>query len=262
MKISKQLIFPRASFRQYLALSILKKHFKKIDIFLEIGPGRGDFALEMLKNIKNGDLIDFSNEATIKTGGKLADQNVKIIEADFMTHIFDKKYSLIVAFEVLEHIENDVSALNKINSLLLPGGFILLSVPSRMKNWGASDDVAGHFRRYEKKELVEKISNNSFKIINLSSYGFPILNITSKLRNKLIFEKINNEKEDSINDKIEKSKKSGQGYIDHSEHKTLLLFINSLLFSNSLIKFYVTILKPFNRFDLGDGYLCLAKKIN
>ncbi len=192
---------------------------------------------------------------------ELKGKNINIIQGDFLDYNFEKKYSLIVMFEVLEHIKNDEAALKKINELLQNNGLFILSVPAKIKKMGITDKIAGHYRRYEKENLIKLLKKNNFQIIEFASYGFPILNITTILRD--IMFKINAKKIIGRQDKPEDmSKNSGMGYINYFQFKKLIKIMVNFLFTDKLLNFYVKILKPFNQYDLGDGYLCLVSKKN
>lgn len=255
-------LFPRYLFRKKLSLIMLKNYFPNINNFLEIGAGRGDYSKTLSEYVGIGDIIEFSQRAIPILEERLGGGNINIIHGDFLDYNFLKKYSLIVMFEVLEHIKDDELAIRKINNLLSDNGLLLLSVPSKSKKMGITDQVAGHYRRYDRKNLIKLLEKNNFEIIELASYGFPLLNITTLLRN-IIF-KINSKKIIGEQNKPEDmSKSSGMGYLGYFQFKKLIGIIVKLLFANKLMDFYVKALKPFNQYDLGDGYLCLAnKKVN
>lgn len=58
-------------------------------------------------------------------------------------------YSAVVAFNVLEHIEDDVAALRSFRSLLRPGGYVVLVVPAFPVAMSDFDRRIGHHRRYK-----------------------------------------------------------------------------------------------------------------
>ncbi len=58
----------------------------------------------------------------------------------------------------------------------------------------------------------------------------------------------------------ELSADSGLGYLRVNKIKKIIDFIVKFLFGKSMISVYVNTLKPFNKYDLGDGYLCLVRK--
>ena len=65
---------------------------------------------------------------------------------------------------VLEHIEDDVKALKKIKEKMQVGGSLAIYVPALPFLYSDHDRKIGHFRRYRKKELLEKVSLAGFKI--------------------------------------------------------------------------------------------------
>lgn len=93
-----------------------------------------------------------------------------------------RAFNCVMALEVLEHIENDKEALSLWASWLRPGGSLILSVPSKMSNWTASDVWAGHFRRYERQNIIALIQQAGFKIDVFESYGFPLANLIAPVR--------------------------------------------------------------------------------
>ena len=70
----------------------------------------------------------------------------------------------IIYINVLEHIEDDRKELRHIYESLVPGGHALIFVPALPILYGAFDAAVGHFRRYVKKELIEKSLEPGFKI--------------------------------------------------------------------------------------------------
>ncbi len=72
--------------------------------------------------------------------------------------------SFIYTSNVLEHIEDDVNALIKIRERMQQGGKIAIYVPAFPMLFSDHDRSVGHFRRYEKKELVHKVKIAGFEI--------------------------------------------------------------------------------------------------
>jgi SAM-dependent methyltransferase len=64
-----------------------------------------------------------------------------------------RQYSLILMLDVLEHLEDPVSALRHVCDLLRPDGKVLITVPAFMALWTNHDLVNHHFTRYTKAEL-------------------------------------------------------------------------------------------------------------
>jgi len=256
--MAKRELYPRYLFRKKMALQLLEKYFPIIDNFLEIGAGSGDFSKALTAYVREGDIIEFSEESVTQLKKEFANDKVNILYGDFLAYPFTNKYSLIVMFEVLEHIRNDVEFVNKLHSLLKDNGILILSVPSKMKNWDITDEIAGHYRRYEKKDLIKIFQDNNFKIVHFLSYGFPWLHMTSFLRNLLF--KTNSKKLRKNSDKESLSRKSGLEYLSYFKFKKIAIFFINLLFCDLLLSFYIRMSKPFDKYDIGDGYICLLKK--
>ncbi|KAB1911393.1 bifunctional 2-polyprenyl-6-hydroxyphenol methylase/3-demethylubiquinol 3-O-methyltransferase UbiG [Micromonospora sp. AMSO31t] len=66
---------------------------------------------------------------------------------------------LVVAFDILEHVDEDHVAAAEIRRALRPGGTALIAVPADMRLWSAHDVAVGHIRRYDRaglRAVVEK----------------------------------------------------------------------------------------------------------
>ncbi len=92
------------------------------------------------------------------------------------------KFEYILAFEVLEHIQDDTAALLQWMHWLRPAGRLIISVPAHMSRWTASDVWAGHYRRYERPGLRHLLEACGFSISHWECYGFPLKNIIEPMR--------------------------------------------------------------------------------
>ena len=82
----------------------------------------------------------------------------------------------IVCSNVLEHIENDAAVLKNFYQLLSAGGRIIVLVPALKILYNVLDQELGHFRRYGRKELIQRLTLNGFKIRYLKFFNlFGIL---------------------------------------------------------------------------------------
>jgi 2-polyprenyl-3-methyl-5-hydroxy-6-metoxy-1,4-benzoquinol methylase len=63
------------------------------------------------------------------------------------------QFDLITALDVIEHIEDDATAIEHLVAMLRPGGYLVLTVPAFMLLWDAHDERNHHFRRYRKAPL-------------------------------------------------------------------------------------------------------------
>ncbi len=92
---------------------------------------------------------------------------------------------VICAFEVLEHLADDISALRAWTTHLRPGGLVLVSVPAFMNQFGPHDEIAGHLRRYSPEDLEQLFRKSGLKTEELRLTGFPAGFILQWARNRL-----------------------------------------------------------------------------
>jgi SAM-dependent methyltransferase len=64
----------------------------------------------------------------------------------------------VVMVNVLEHVEDDRQALAQLFRILQPGGHLLIFVPALQKLMSKLDLMFGHFRRYHRTDLVQKVA--------------------------------------------------------------------------------------------------------
>ena len=77
---------------------------------------------------------------------------------------------LVVAFDVLEHIEDDAAAAKSIYEALRPQGTFLVAVPADPRLWSAHDIAVDHVRRYTRQELVDLLVGAGFVLESVRSW--------------------------------------------------------------------------------------------
>jgi len=243
---------PRYLFRKFIITRIIEPK----NSFLEIGPGDLDLAVSLHDKFDRGTVIDFNFSETQRIYSELPEtlqNSLSLITADFMAYErIDEKFDCVISCEVMEHIENDEKFIDKIRNLMMDKGQLILSVPARKKYWGFDDELVGHYRRYEKKELRFILMNSGFSNIKIYSYGYPFTNIIRYFR--IIFVKIHYQ-EKSKWSKQQRSQESAFLVNREKNYKYLAFVINKYtLFPLILVS------SLFNKLDLGEGYIVEAKK--
>jgi SAM-dependent methyltransferase len=69
----------------------------------------------------------------------------------------DQRFDLVLATDVIEHVDDDVGALQELRRVLKPGGYLLLTVPAFRFLWGLQDEVSHHKRRYSLGNLLKTL---------------------------------------------------------------------------------------------------------
>ena len=83
------------------------------------------------------------------------------------------KFDIVVAFNILEHIEDDVATLKNWRSMLKPNGSLIILVPNHKALFSPIDKAVGHFRRYNNSELQEKLRATGFSVRRVT-YSNPL----------------------------------------------------------------------------------------
>ena len=143
------------------------------DPFLDIGCGRGDIASFLAKKQWEGVAIDTSDEAVAVAHKTLKpySKHVDVFKRSFFGE--KRKYNTVFLLDVLEHLEDDIGALNHINTILFDKGNLVLVIPSNIKFWRWDDRFYGHLRRYEPTELVTLLEKTGFSVRELLDCTYP-----------------------------------------------------------------------------------------
>ena len=89
---------------------------------------------------------------------------------------FNSEIDTILCSNVLEHIEKDEVVLKNLFPLLRGGGRLIVLVPALKGLYNVLDKKLGHFRRYSRAELIQKFTQNGFRICSLEYFNlFGIL---------------------------------------------------------------------------------------
>jgi SAM-dependent methyltransferase len=95
-------------------------------------------------------------------------------------------FDLVTAFDVIEHMDDDLAGLKEMRRVLRPGGRVLLFVPTFMFLWGLQDEVSNHRRRYRLPEVRTLLENAGFEIERLTyaniTFFLPILLVRKFMR--------------------------------------------------------------------------------
>lgn len=100
----------------------------------------------------------------------------------------DSCIDAFVALNVLEHIEDDQTALAQIYRILKPGGIAVLEVPAGPELFDNYDRALMHFRRYSMTSLKQKLLKVGFKIEYASHLGcfiYPAFWVVKRLNQLL-----------------------------------------------------------------------------
>lgn len=72
-----------------------------------------------------------------------------VLEMPFPEDSFD----FAVSLDVIEHLEDDLTALKELRRTIAPGGSLLVTVPAYQWLWSGHDEINHHHRRYTRRSL-------------------------------------------------------------------------------------------------------------
>lgn len=154
--------------RKLILRAILKKYLNNKKKILDYGCGVG-INLDMLSKFGRVFYYDKSKLAIKYVKKKYYNKNffVNIKELNR----YKKKFDLVLATDVVEHIKNDKKEILKISHLLKKDGYILITVPAFQSLYSSKDVSLKHYRRYDKEKLRDLL-NKYFHEIKLTYFNF------------------------------------------------------------------------------------------
>jgi SAM-dependent methyltransferase len=147
------------------------------DAVLDVGSGFGRHVYECARRGARVVAIDHAADEVIETRNTLAamvdagelsaDRLTGVLRGDARSLPFgDDAFDVVITSEVLEHIQDDVTAIAEMVRVLKPGGRFAATVPAQLPetiNWRLSDAYhapkapGGHVRIYSRTELAAKL---------------------------------------------------------------------------------------------------------
>lgn len=151
--------------------------------FLEIGSGRGAVAKILLDLGWSGVGYDLNPDALTEAAELnhefIEAKKLQLICADWLEVDSSEKFDLIISCFVLEHLDDRLEQhyLAKCLQSIEENGIVALMVPASPKHWSLEDEIAGHYRRYDKNKLVEKLTASGYRCNHAVGLNYPLTNI-------------------------------------------------------------------------------------
>jgi SAM-dependent methyltransferase len=157
-----------AEARRYNAhlLSLVLSYKAAGDELVDFGAGTGTFA-HALHDLGHRVLAvepDDELRARIAARGVPAIPDLEAVPNDSLSYV----YSL----NVLEHIDDDLRILKLVHRKLRPGGRVMIYVPAFQMLYSSMDSKVGHFRRYTRRDLRERLTQAGLDIDHLRYVDF------------------------------------------------------------------------------------------
>jgi SAM-dependent methyltransferase len=141
--------------RRKIIASVLRPYLRPPARIIDVGSGGGAVAQALLEfgSVTACD-IDVRCAASVarRPGMRFAYGTAEAIP------FADGGFDLATAFDVLEHLDDDVRALREMARVVRPAGLIAVTVPAYGWLWGRQDEISHHRRRYTGRSLRKAIT--------------------------------------------------------------------------------------------------------
>jgi len=143
----------------------------------EAGCGVGG-NLAMLANFGNVHAFEI-NPSAMEKCRMMSDADIR--EGSLPDHVpfpEDRKFDLVVAFDVLEHIEDDRNSFAALVEMLDKDAYLFITVPAYAWMMSAHDRAHHHFRRYSRKSLKALADHKDVEIVRIGYFNtllFPAI---------------------------------------------------------------------------------------
>ena len=186
--------YEKTDFRWHNLRKVAKKYVVGKYI-LDAGCGTGHTTLELLNEGYDVTAIDISQELVNFTQRIIKENNymgdVHTLDLTNAKVFGENKFDTIVCLDVLEHIRDDELVIRNLCYILKKGGHLIVSVPALRFLYGSRDKKIGHYRRYGRGVLIEKLKTSGFDIVDLRYWNFfgvlPFL-FSEKVLHKWIYD--------------------------------------------------------------------------
>ncbi len=241
---------PRGLFREHEILRFVRQ-LPRDRTVLEIGAGKLSLTAELATRFKHVTALDlspaiheFARQLPVSVQDRLTP-----LHGDFLTMPIAETFDLVIACEVLEHVEQEEAFIRRVDTLLNPGGTLIISVPAHMRFWSRHDELVGHLRRYSRADLERVADWLPHDQVQIAAYGYPWINILRAFRVGLSGVMLKEQRTQTVE---ERTVASGQ------LHRRLS-GLNRIVNRTTIAPFAAFSVR-FNDTDRSDGYLLFVRK--
>jgi ubiquinone/menaquinone biosynthesis C-methylase UbiE len=139
---------------------------------VEIGSGNGDYASEWAGEGQRLTVTEALDSRIQLLRDRFADEPLVDVEELWLPTDREATYSAAVAYNVLEHIEDDIAALASMRRLVRVGGHVVIIVPAFELGMSDFDRKIGHFRRYRTGMVKEKMREAGLEPVSVRYINF------------------------------------------------------------------------------------------
>jgi SAM-dependent methyltransferase len=168
--------------RNALVAWALRRYFPAARSFLDVGCGTGQMtrALQQAFPALRLTAVEAFDQGLAMTAQRVP--SAELVRANVRRLPWEDEFDVAGAFDVLEHVREDESAIAELTRVVRPGGGVIVTVPQHQWLWSPVDDHSGHFRRYSRARLLEPMLAAGLEIVRVTSFVSLLLPVLALLR--------------------------------------------------------------------------------
>ncbi|GAA0714566.1 class I SAM-dependent methyltransferase [Dokdonella soli] len=93
-------------------------------------------------------------------------------QIDLLNLAWSEDWDVVFLLDVLEHVPDHVEALRQVRKSLRPGGLLFVAVPALEFFWSYNDELAGHQRRYSRKDFQALSAQVDMELLRTNYFMF------------------------------------------------------------------------------------------
>jgi ubiquinone/menaquinone biosynthesis C-methylase UbiE len=135
---------------------------------IEIGSGLGDYAMEWIPAVDKYTATEADPVLFAELRKEMAAYPDVQVRQLLLPTTEQANHSCLMCYNVLEHIEDHVGALQSMAGLVQPGGYIVLVCPAFPFAMSPVDVATGHVRRYTKKSMRQAMTEAGLEVVSVT----------------------------------------------------------------------------------------------
>ena len=134
---------------------------------IEIGSGLGDYALEWIPSVEKYTATEADPALFAELQKHMARYPNVTVRQLLLPSEERGDHSCLVSYNVLEHIDDHVGALQSMARLVRPEGYIVLVCPAFPFAMSPVDIATGHVRRYTKRSMRKALKDAGLEVVQV-----------------------------------------------------------------------------------------------